>query len=348
LYRIYFRQPINFLRSEVFCKYIGAIQFFQTFGFNTVFHNGTVADKVARAVGLKTATYKRAKYIIENGTEQQKQLLRSGKSEINTVYKQIQNEKTRQELIKNAKENPTLKLPDSSELLYGDFRETLKDIPDNSIDLIFADPPYKKQDLHICNDLAAFAARVLKPGRSIMLYTGGYEIPEVIDYLRNAGLKYWFYVFVKHIGGLSRLWDKKVTVDGKVLLWFVKGERPEYHEPIRNFIESTPPDKSVHDWSQSVAEAEYIISNLTVKNEVVLDPFLGSGTTAIAALKLNRKIIGTEIQEDTFNMTKNKIAEFLSSKTSNTEEDNNKILAEFIEENNLEEAIHTLLSHVNT
>ena len=47
-------------------------------------------------------------------------------------------------------------------------------------------------------------------------------------------------------------------------------------------------------------------------------------------------------------MTKNKIAEFLSSKTSNTEEDNNKILAEFIEENNLEEAIHTLLSHVNT
>jgi DNA modification methylase len=81
---------------------------------------------------------------------------------------------------------------------------------------------------------------------------------------------------------------------------------------------------------------------------VVLDPFLGSGTTAIAALKLNRKIIGTEIQEDTFNMTKNKIAEFLSSKTSNTEEDNNKILAEFIEENNLEEAIHTLLSHVNT
>jgi DNA modification methylase len=66
---------------------------------------------------------------------------------------------------------------------------------------------------------------------------------------------------------------------------------------------------------QSTTEAEYIISHLTVENQVVLDPFVGSGTTAIAALKLNRKIIGTEIQEDIFNMAKNRIAEFISSKS---------------------------------
>ena len=89
-----------------------------------------------------------------------------------------------------------------------------------------------------------------------------------------------------------------------------------------------------------------VISNLTVENEVVLDPFLGSGTTAMAALKLNRKIIGTEIQEDAFNMAKNKIAEFLSSKTSYTEEDKNRILAEYIEENGIDNAITELLSSV--
>jgi DNA modification methylase len=81
-----------------------------------------------------------------------------------------------------------------------------------------------------------------------------------------------------------------------------------------------------------------------------LDPFLGSGTTAIAALKPNRKIIGTEIREDVFNMAKSRIAEFISSKeTQSLEkegEDNNKILAEFIEENNLDEAIHTVLSGI--
>ena len=89
-----------------------------------------------------------------------------------------------------------------------------------------------------------------------------------------------------------------------------------------------------------------VISNLTVENEVVLDPFLGGGTTAIAALKLNRKIIGTEIQEDAFNMAENRIAEFLSSKTSYTEEDKNRILAEYIEENGIDNAITELLSSV--
>jgi hypothetical protein len=68
--------------------------------------------------------------------------------------------------------------------------------------------------------------------------------------------------------------------------------------------------------SQGITEAEYIISHLTVENQVVLDPFLGGGTTAIAALKLNRKIIGTETREDVFNMAKNRIDEFLSSKNT--------------------------------
>jgi SAM-dependent methyltransferase len=158
---------------------------------------GTVAVKVTQGSGQSPTTYKRAKYIIENGTECQKLVLRSGKSEINTIYKQIQNEKTRQELIKNAKGNPTLELSDSCKLLHGDFREKLKDIPDNSIDIIFTDQPYKKEDLPVCRDLAAFAARLLKPGGSLILYTGGYGIPEVIDYIENAGLKYWFDIFVK-------------------------------------------------------------------------------------------------------------------------------------------------------
>jgi hypothetical protein len=47
---------------------------------------GAVAIKVTEGSG-QSSTYKRAKYVIENGTEQQKQLLRSGKSEINTIYK---------------------------------------------------------------------------------------------------------------------------------------------------------------------------------------------------------------------------------------------------------------------
>jgi hypothetical protein len=98
------------------------------------------------------------------------------------------------------------------------------------------------------------------------------------------------------------------------LVWFVKGKRPEYQVPGGNYIESVPPDKSLHDWKQSSTEAEWMISTFTVENEVVLDPFMGSGTTGIAALQLKRKFIGIEINEDTFNIAKSTIAEFLTAR----------------------------------
>lgn len=50
-----------------------------------------------------------------------------------------------------------------------------------------------------------------------------------------------------------------------------------------------------------------IVKNLTVEHQLVVDPFMGSGTTGIAALKLNRKFIGVEIDQDTFNIAKNQI-----------------------------------------
>ena len=47
-------------------------------------------------------------------------------------------------------------------------------------------------------------------------------------------------------------------------------------------------------------EADYIIKNLTLTNQVVLDPLMGSGTTGIAALNLKRKFIGLEKNPETF------------------------------------------------
>jgi site-specific DNA-methyltransferase (adenine-specific) len=67
-------------------------------------------------------------------------------------------------------------------------------------------------------------------------------------------------------------------------------------------IESKPPDKSLHEWTQSPVEAEYIIENLMVENQTVLDPFMGAGNFGKAALKLKLQFIGIEMDPQRFEL----------------------------------------------
>lgn len=91
-------------------------------------------------------------------------------------------------------------------------------------------------------------------------------------------------------------------------MWYVKGDKANdliISNTIGDYIESTPPDKILHEWQQSNVESEYIISKLAPEHVgVVLDPFMGSGTTGIASLKLNRKFIGIEVDKDRFDIGK--------------------------------------------
>ena len=50
-----------------------------------------------------------------------------------------------------------------------------------------------------------------------------------------------------------------------------------------------------------------MIKALTVENQIVLDPLMGSGTTGIAALNLNRKFIGIEIDKEKFEIARYRI-----------------------------------------
>ena len=65
--------------------------------------------------------------------------------------------------------------------------------------------------------------------------------------------------------------------------------------------------KDLHPWQQGINGAEYIIENV-VQNDLVVDPFLVSGTTAVACKRLNRRFVGCDEDEAAVDTTFGRLA----------------------------------------
>jgi site-specific DNA-methyltransferase (adenine-specific) len=64
-----------------------------------------------------------------------------------------------------------------------------------------------------------------------------------------------------------------------------------------------------HPCPRPLDSVEQIIMNFALEGGTILDPFMGSGTTGVACVKLNRNFIGIEINEDYFKIAQRRIAE---------------------------------------
>ena len=270
-------------------------------------------DISAKNAQVSETTYRKAKELIQqNLSEEQRNKLRLGKITINKAYRQLKNQEKRQDLLSKAVIS-NVQFPGNIHLIEGDFIEKCKDIPDNSIDLIFTDPPYQRGWLPFYEPLGKIAFRALKEGGSLVMYAGHYALPQIFDYMKNSGLKYWWEIVVTHPGSSARMFSRNVGVTYKPLLWYAKGPRPKILEFIKDSVESKRPDKTLHPWIQSTDEAEHVISKLTNPNDVVLDPLIGTGTTAIARLKLNRRFIGIDASAEMLATARNRISQLISS-----------------------------------
>jgi DNA modification methylase len=287
---------------------------------------GKVSEIIAKKTGLSPRTYERAKKIIEEGSEEVKEKLRANKTTISKEYDKIQRDLKRQELLSQLNNNIQQSQNISKnfenshyKLIHGDFIEKLqKEIADSSVDLILTDPPYGQEYLPLYQELAKLATRVLKPGGSLVFYVGHIILDQVIGIFNNfsltnnnsSNLKYWWTLAVKHSGHHTKIHPRYIFAEWKPLLWYVKGNQINdlvISNTIGDYVESSPPPKIEHEWQQSTTEAEYIIKNLTLTNQTVLDPMMGSGTTGIAALNLQRKFIGIEKNPETFEIAKVRI-----------------------------------------
>ncbi len=181
-----------------------------------------------------------------------------------------------------------------NEIITGDARELSHAIPDNSIDLIFTDPPYHKQYLHLYEWLAVEASRVLKPGGFLLTYAGNVHKYDVMHYLVHGQLTYfWDYITV-HSGMGTMVWNRKTVARHKSILAFVKGEgKPR--TAVLGLWTGTGSDKRYHTWGQDESTARYYIDCFSSSGDLIWEPFAGGGTTLVACKVLGRNFIAYEI-----------------------------------------------------
>ncbi len=173
-------------------------------------------------------------------------------------------------------------------IYHGDSFEIADAIPDASCALIFTDPPYDKKSLPLYDSLGELASRILVDGGSLITYCGQYSMPQVMESVGNH-LTFFWPLCCLHTGKTAQMKLRGLKVKWKPMLWFVKGTgRRDTHTWVEDLIVSQQ-EKDAHPWQQSVIEASYYIKRLTRKGELVVDPFCGGGTTAMAAKSLDRQ-----------------------------------------------------------
>lgn len=236
---------------------------------------------------------------------------------------------------------------DKIKLLLGDAINELKKIEENSIDLIIADPPYNlSKNYKATNDNMEFdefinfsrswlseSKRVLKPGGTIYVFMG----MRLISYThmimeKELGLEFQNWITWHYTQGLGK--KKNFSSRHDDILMFTKpGAKPtfnlddirvpqKYYRSINNMRGANPGNvwqfSHVH-YSQSSRQPhptqkpegvmERMILSSSNENEVVLDPFSGSGTTVFVAKHTNRKAIGIDIEPSFIQETRERLDE---------------------------------------
>jgi ParB-like chromosome segregation protein Spo0J len=191
-------------------------------------------------------------------------------------------------------------------LVLGDFREKSDAIASGSADLVLADPPYARDAVGLYGDAAQIAKRILRPGGSLLIYSGTNCLPKSLAAC-SEHLDYFWLLTIQNGERPIRMRERMISVRGKHLGWFVKGSRGSREHWVQDFIES-PREKGCDSWQQSVLEARYFIEKLCPRDGIVVDFFAGTGTVPIAAESLGRRWAAFEQDEGVFRFAGDRIA----------------------------------------
>lgn len=194
----------------------------------------------------------------------------------------------------------------TNRILWGDCIQVLRDFPQASIDLVVTDPPYlvnyrSREGRGIANDShdnwlkPAFRAiyRVLKPNSYCVCFYGWNKVEKFMLAWKEAGFApVSHFVWVKPYA--SRIGFTKAHHEQAYLLAKGNPARP-HHPPEDVFYNWRYTGNRLHPTQKPVEALLPLIRAYSRPGGIVLDPFAGSGATAVAASQAGRKAIGIEL-----------------------------------------------------
>ncbi len=119
----------------------------------------------------------------------------------------------------------------------------------------------------------------------------------------------WFWNYEVFMSNVSTvIWPKRTVARNKPLIAFSKGPGMPRCNVLSGLLGGGN-DKRYHHWGQDVASARYYIDCFSKPNDLVLDPFSGGGTTAIASDLIERRCISLDIDTNALVTTRTRLAE---------------------------------------
>lgn len=241
-----------------------------------------------------------------------------------------------------------------NKIIQGDSLNVLKDIPDNSIDLIFTSPPYNfgldyknSQDEHYWNDYFKKLFEIFDECIRVLKWSGRIIVniqPLFSDYIPSHHIISNYFINKKLIWKGEILWEKnnyncKYTAWGswkspsspylkytwEFLEIFSKGDLKkigdktnidiidtEFKEWV-NAKWSIAPERDMKKFNHPAMFPEKLVERVlklfSFKNDIILDPFNGAGTTTVVAKKLNRRYLGIDISKEYCEIAKKRLNE---------------------------------------
>jgi site-specific DNA-methyltransferase (adenine-specific) len=219
---------------------------------------------------------------------------------------------------------------DNPSLYHGDCREILAQLPDASIDLLLTDPPYGlnytspartlpfapmvnddgDEAFEVLDGALAIATSKLKPDSHVYVFTCWKTYRQMAAVVREHFTLSNVLVWVKNNWGVGDL-EGGYGEQQELILFAQKGSRPLNGAAQSNVLpfSRVGTNQLQHPTQKPVDLLAYLIAKSSDKGGLVVDPFMGSGSTCIAARNIGRRYLGVDIDQQWYELALQRLAD---------------------------------------